>query len=70
MSWSASLLSPKEQLAHPIAAGRLAYLHPATGTVCLNGVELESGDARKIQAEEAHVLMANEGSELLLFYLG
>ncbi len=65
-----SLLSAKEQIAHRIAAGRLAYLHLITGAVHVNGVALKTGDAAKIQAEEALVIVADEESELLLFDLG
>ena len=66
----ASLLSPNEQLVHPIAAGRLVFLHLVTGAVRVNDVALETGDAAKIQAEEALVIAADVDSELLLFDLG
>lgn len=66
----ASLLGAKEQIAHRIAAGRLAYLHLIKGAVHVNGVALRTGDAAKIQAETALVIAADEESELLLFDLG
>ena len=53
-----------------IAAGRLVFLHLVTGAVRVNDVALETGDAAKIQAEEALVIAADVDSELLLFDLG
>ena len=66
----ASLLRPKDKLAHRIAAGRLAYLHLVKGAVLLNGLPLKTGDAAKIKEEEELVITAEEDSELLLFDLG
>ena len=66
----ASLLSPKEQVAHRFAADRLAYLHLVKGAVSVNGLALKTGDAAKIEAEQSLVIVADEDSELLLFDLG
>ena len=66
----AGLLGPQVQVSHRIAAGRLAYLHLIKGAVHVNGVALKTGDAAKIEAEEALVIVADEDSELLLFDLG
>jgi redox-sensitive bicupin YhaK (pirin superfamily) len=66
----ASLLSPKQQLEHRIVAGRLAYLHLVKGAVRVNDIALKTGDAAKIKAEDALVIVADEESELLLFDLG
>jgi len=66
----ASLLGPEEQVAQRIAAGRLAYLHLVKGVVRVNGLALKTGDAAKIKAEEALIIVADEDSELLLFDMG
>jgi len=63
----ASLLSPDEQVSHRIAAGRIAYLHLVKGAVRVNGTQLGTGDALKIESEQALVIAAAEDSELLLF---
>jgi redox-sensitive bicupin YhaK (pirin superfamily) len=62
-----SLLIPGEQLVHRIAAGRMAYLHLVQGALHVNGIQLMTGDAAKIESEQELVIAANENSELLLF---
>lgn len=66
----ASLLSPDEQVSHRMAAGRIAYLHLIRGAVHVNGTQLRTGDAAKIELEQELVIDADEESELLLFDLG
>ncbi|MGA9665455.1 MAG: pirin family protein [Gallionella sp.] len=66
----ASLLNPDEQVSHRIAAGRIAYLHLVRGAVHVNGTQLRTGDAAKIELEQELVIDADEESELLLFDLG
>jgi quercetin 2,3-dioxygenase len=66
----ASLLSPDEQVSHRITAGRIAYLHLVKGAVHVNGTQLRTGDAAKIELEQELVIDADEESELLLFDLG
>lgn len=63
----ASLLSYGEQVVHRLAAGRVAYLHLVQGTVGVNGIQLMTGDAAKIESEQELVIAASESSELLLF---
>jgi quercetin 2,3-dioxygenase len=65
----ASLLGPAEKVTHQFAAERLGYLHLVKGVVRINGVELKTGDAAKIEAEPELVITADENSELLLFDL-
>lgn len=65
----ASLLAPGEQVSHSIAADRMAYLHLVRGAVRVNGVQLETGDAAKIEAEQKVTIAADEDSEVLLFDL-
>jgi quercetin 2,3-dioxygenase len=65
----ASLLAPGEEVSHPLAADRLAYVHVVHGAVRLNGVGLETGDAAKVEAEQALRIAADTDSEVLLFDL-
>jgi redox-sensitive bicupin YhaK (pirin superfamily) len=65
----ASLLAPGDEVSHALAADRLAYLHVVRGAVRLNGVRLETGDAAKIEAEQALKIAADADSEVLLFDL-
>lgn len=65
----ASLLSQNEQVSHQIAKGRIAYLHLVTGGVSVNGTQLSTGDAAKIESEQELVIAAKDDSELLLFDL-
>lgn len=65
----ASLLTPGEQVSHSLAADRMAYLHLVRGAVRVNGVQLETGDAVKIAAEENLMIVADADSEVLLFDL-
>jgi len=66
----ASLLGPDQRVAHRLAAGRLAYLHLVNGAVRVNGTQLTTGDAAKIEAEAELTIIADDDSELLLFDLG
>jgi quercetin 2,3-dioxygenase len=65
----ASLLAPGDAVSRPLAANRLAYLHVIRGAVRVNGVRLETGDAAKIEAEQALNVAAEIDSEVLLFDL-
>ncbi len=65
----ACLLNAGEQVSHRIAAERIAYLHLVRGAVLVNGIQLKSGDAVKIKAEQELIIAAVENSELLLFDL-
>jgi len=65
----ASLLAPGEQLTHSLAADRMAYLHLVRGAVRVNGVQLETGDGAKIEAEQKLLIAADAESEVLLFDL-
>ena len=64
-----SLLSPGEKVSHPVAAGRIAYLHLIKGAARVNETRLASGDAAKIRDEAELAILAEEESELLLFDL-
>jgi redox-sensitive bicupin YhaK (pirin superfamily) len=65
----ASLLSPHNQVSHRLAGERLAYLHLVKGAVSVNGTQLKTGDAAKIESEQELVISADGDSELLLFDL-
>ncbi|KXB31320.1 quercetin 2,3-dioxygenase [Dechloromonas denitrificans] len=65
----ASLLAPGEQVSHSLAAKRMAYLHLVRGAVRVNGVQLETGDAAKIEMEQKLTIAADADSEVLLFDL-
>jgi quercetin 2,3-dioxygenase len=65
----ASLLDPVEQIVHQFASSRLGYLHLVEGAVSINGIDLNNGDAAKIEGEKELVITAEKNSELLLFDL-
>lgn len=64
-----SLLAPGEQVTHSLADDRKAYLHLVRGAVRVNGVQLETGDGAKIEAEQKLLIAADADSEMLLFDL-
>lgn len=65
----ASVLAPGEEVAHPLARGRAAWVQLARGAVTLNGTPLEAGDGAAITGEPSARVAAVELSELLLFDL-
>ena len=65
----ASILNGDAPLEHALAAGRLGYVHVVRGSVQVNGVSLNGGDALKISDESKIVLSNAEAAELLLFDL-
>ena len=65
----ASQLGQNEEVSHPVAAGRIAYLHLIKGALRVNGIQLKTGDAAKIESEPELVIRADAESELLLFDL-
>ncbi|HEX9398377.1 MAG TPA: pirin family protein [Burkholderiales bacterium] len=64
----AGLFDGAERARHPLAPGRIAYLHVARGALRVNGRRLQAGDALQTDVE-ALVLEAGEGAEVLLFDL-
>ena len=65
----ASILDGDDRLEHPLAPGRLGYVHVARGTLTVNGIALEAGDALKLADEGSVVLEAGKDAEVLLFDL-
>ena len=67
----ASLLDEGAKVAHPVPAGRRAYVHVATGSARVNGTELGAGDAARLEGE-AGVAIEGRGAnaaEVLVFDL-
>ncbi|HBK45517.1 MAG TPA: quercetin 2,3-dioxygenase [Xanthomonadaceae bacterium] len=65
----ATILEPGQQLEHPLAAGRGAYVQVARGRLTVNGVQLAQGDALQISDEAGVTLSDGADAEVLLFDL-
>ena len=65
----ATLLAPGEEVSHPLAPGRHAWVHVARGKASLNGRPLEAGDGAAVSAEERLTLRGDGQAEVLLFDL-
>jgi len=66
--WLAKL-GAGEQVTHPLASGRHAWIHIAEGEVTLNSQILHAGDAAALHGEAALELVASKPSQVLLFDL-
>ncbi|HEX9150062.1 MAG TPA: pirin family protein [Thermoanaerobaculia bacterium] len=65
----ASVLDAGGEVRHALRSGRAAWLQVARGELELNGAPLSSGDGAAI-TDERELVIAGNGSELLLFDLG
>ncbi len=65
----AAIPTPGERLSHPLAPGRLAYVHLIRGQLTVNGQPLQGGDALKLSGETAVTLDQAQDAEVLLFDL-
>jgi len=65
----AAILDGGAPLAHPLAPGRLGYVHLIRGSALVNGQRLSAGDALKLADEAAITLADGADAELLLFDL-
>lgn len=65
----AGRLRPGEKAELALAPGRQAWIHVAEGSVTLNGVTLDQGDAASLAASDGLALMAQRESEVLAFDL-
>ncbi|HLH44289.1 MAG TPA: pirin family protein [Bryobacteraceae bacterium] len=67
----ASVLAPGKTLEQPIAPGRHAWVHCASGNIIVNGYTLQEGDAVAMSGERAAMLAGcgPSGGELLLIDL-
>lgn len=65
----AGLFDGTETASLNIAAGRLAYVHVARGTVTVNGVTLKNGDALKVSDTATIEIGNGQAAEVLVFDL-
>jgi redox-sensitive bicupin YhaK (pirin superfamily) len=63
------LFSGAEAATLDLAPGRRAYVHVARGSVSVNGIALETGDALKVSEEAAVALADGTDAEVLVFDL-
>ncbi len=63
----AGILAPSDRIHYRMAVDRIAYLHVARGTLCVNGVQLLAGDALKIGDEDGLLMDKALDAEILLF---
>ena len=66
----AGLFDGAETASHAVAVGRQVYAHVARGSVTINGVALNEGDAAKIEHEQYVQISNGSKAEVLLFDLG
>jgi redox-sensitive bicupin YhaK (pirin superfamily) len=64
-----SLLSPGQEVKHPLAKGRYAWLQVAKGAVELDGKPLAQGDGAAIENEKQVTIRGTKEAEVLLFDL-
>lgn len=67
------LVKPRagESVRHELAEGRGLWLHVAKGSLTVNGIGLETGDAVSLEESgEIEILSSSGGSEAILFDLG
>ena len=65
----ATILDGAARLDHALMPGRQAYVQVARGSVTVNGVALQAGDAVRIREEAALSLADGKDAEVLLFDL-
>ncbi len=65
----ATILDGEQTLDHPLSEGRCAYVHVARGSLTVNGVTLNAGDALKVMNESAITVGQADQAEVLLFDL-
>jgi len=65
----AGLFDGDEQASLPLATGRAAYVHLASGSLTVNGVRMSAGDGLKLRNEEAVLLSAGQKADVLVFDL-
>jgi Pirin-related protein len=65
----ASILDNNDALQYSLDEGRLGYLHVVRGSVKVNGMQLEAGDAAKVISEPTITVDQAQDAEILLFDL-
>ncbi|MCC7547081.1 MAG: pirin family protein [Burkholderiales bacterium] len=63
----ATVLDGADEVVHPLASGRRAYVHVARGSVEVNGQHLTAGDGARIESEPELRLGHAQQAEVLLF---
>ncbi len=58
------------EIAHPLGAGRHAWVQVARGAIDVNGTALAAGDGAAVSDEARIAIRAGEAAEVLLFDLG
>lgn len=66
----AALVDADEKIERAIAKDRYAYVHIARGSVSLNGIRLQAGDAASLTGESRVILDEGDKAEVLVFELG
>ena len=65
----AAMVDGTEQVSHPLAKGRKAYVHVARGSATVNGRPLRAGDALRVDSESKIEIGDGSNAEVLLFDL-
>ena len=65
----AAILNGDDQVEHPLAKGRIAFVHVARGQIVVNGISLSAGDALKLTGETFVNFSRALSAEILLFDL-
>ncbi|MEO7678303.1 MAG: pirin family protein [Verrucomicrobiota bacterium] len=65
-----SVLDEGREITHSLAKGRGAWLQVASGSVNLNGISLNTGDAAAVEQEQMLRIQGTNKGEFLLFDLG
>ena len=65
----AGLFDGDESATHPLAPGRLGYVHLARGAATVNGHALRAGDALMFEDESSIDIRGGNGAEILMFDL-
>ncbi len=63
----ATLLTDGESVSHELAEGRIGWVQVATGTVMLNGKDLDAGDGVAVQGPATIEIAGTSDTEVLLF---
>jgi redox-sensitive bicupin YhaK (pirin superfamily) len=65
----AGILGGADEIAYPLAANRVAYLHIVRGSIKVNGVAVAAGDGVQVAKEVLVLLTQADAAEVLLFDL-
>ncbi len=64
-----AVLDREQAIAHPVDAGRHAWVQVARGAIALNGETLRQGDGAAVSGEPAVAITGQEPAEILVFDL-